>query len=61
MKRCLACEGRFKSDDWTCPHCGCRPAFRGEMFHFAEDPPNAGAGFKPEYFARLAGIEEGNF
>ena len=61
MKRCLACEGRFKSDDWTCPHCGYRPALCGEMFHFAEHPPNAGVGFKPEYFTRLAGIEKGNF
>lgn len=61
MKRCLACEARFESDDWRCPRCGFCPAQRGEIFQFAEDPPNALAGFKPEYFARLAGIEEGNF
>ncbi len=61
MKRCLACEDRFESDDWTCPRCGYRPALRNEMFQFAEDRPNTGGGFKPEYFARLAGIEEANF
>jgi len=28
---------------------------------FAQEPPDAQAGFKPEYFARLADIEESNF
>ena len=61
MKRCLACEGRFESDEWTCPSCGYRPAARNEIFQFAEDPASAQAGFKPEYFARLAAIEPGHF
>ena len=61
MKRCLACEGRFESDDWTCPSCGYRPAVRNEVFQFAEDSASAQAGFKPEYFARLAAIEPGHF
>jgi hypothetical protein len=56
MKRCLVCEGRFESDDWTCPRCGYRPALHNEIFQFAEVPPNARAGFKADYFARLAGI-----
>ncbi len=60
MKRCLACEGRFDSDDWTCPSCGHRPALRNEVFHFAEDPTSQ-AGFKPEYFARLAANAESFF
>src|SRR3954447_16929179 len=61
MKRCLACEGRFESDDWTCPSCGCSPAVRNEVFQFAEDPASAQAGFRAEYFARLAAIEPGHF
>lgn len=61
MKRCVACEGRFDSDDWTCSSCGYRPAVRNEIFQFAEDPASARAGFKPEYFARLAAIEPGHF
>jgi SAM-dependent methyltransferase len=61
MKRCLACENRFESDDWTCPQCGYRPALRNDVLQFAEDPPKTRAGFKPEYFARLAQIEEANF
>jgi SAM-dependent methyltransferase len=61
MKRCLTCKGRFESDDWKCPRCGYCPPLRNETFQFAEEPPSAGAGFKPQYFARLAGIEVGNF
>jgi SAM-dependent methyltransferase len=61
MKRCLACESRFESDDWTCPRCNYRPALHNGILQFAEEPPDAQAGFKPEYFARLARIEEGNF
>ena len=61
MKRCLACKGRFESDEWTCPSCGYRPATRNEVFQFAEDPAGPEAGFKPEYFARLAAIEPGHF
>jgi SAM-dependent methyltransferase len=62
MKRCLECDGRFESDDWTCPQCGHRPALQNAILQFAEDPPNASrAGFKPEYFARLAAVEEVNF
>jgi SAM-dependent methyltransferase len=61
MKRCLACKSCFGSNDWTCPRCGYRPALRNGIFQFAEDPPNTRAGFKPDYFARLAGIEGTNF
>ena len=59
MKWCLACEARFQSDDWTCPRCGFRPTLRDEIFEFAEDASDAG--FKPEYFPRLAAIEQRHF
>jgi SAM-dependent methyltransferase len=61
MKRCLACEALFENADWTCPKCGYQPALRDKIYQFAEESPDAHAGFKPEYFARLAGIEERNF
>jgi SAM-dependent methyltransferase len=61
MKRCLACEALFENADWRCPKCGYQPALRDEIYQFAEESPDAHAGFKPEYFARLAGIEERNF
>jgi SAM-dependent methyltransferase len=61
MKRCLACEALFEGADWTCPTCGYQPALRDEIYEFTDGPPDADAGFKPEYFARLAEIEESHF
>jgi SAM-dependent methyltransferase len=61
MKRCLVCQCCFESEKWDCPQCGCRPMSRNGVLCFIEDPPLAGNGFKPEYFAKLATFEEGNF
>ena len=61
MKRCLACEAIFEAADWRCPKCGYQPTLRDEIYQFTEGPPDAHAGFKPEYFARLSQIEESNF
>jgi len=59
MKRCIACEARFESDDWTCPMCRFCPTLRDEIFQFAGDAPDVG--FKPDYFPRLAAIEQKHF
>jgi len=61
MKRCLACEYCFESARWDCPQCGHRPTLRNGVLCFIEDPPVVGNGFKPEYFAKLATLEEHNF
>lgn len=61
MKRCLACEYCFESEDWDCPQCRQRPTARNGVLCFIEDSPVTGNGFKPEYFAKLARFEEGNF
>jgi SAM-dependent methyltransferase len=61
MKRCLACQCCFESETWDCPQCGHRPTARNGVLCFTEDPPVSGNGFKPEYFAKLARFEEGNF
>ena len=61
MKRCLACEVLFEGASWTCPKCGYQPALRDEIYKFTDGPHGADAGFKPEYFARLAEIEESHF
>jgi len=61
MKRCLACKALFEGADWTCPKCGYQPALRDGIHQFTKEPSDAHAGFKPEYFARLAEIEESNF
>ena len=59
MKRCLACEARFESGDWICPNCRFCPTLRDEIFYFAEGTSDGG--FKPEYFPRLAAIEQAHF
>ena len=59
MKRCIACEARFESNDWTCPICRFRPTLRDEVFQFAVNAPDIG--YKPEYFPRLAAIEQAHF
>jgi SAM-dependent methyltransferase len=61
MKRCLACDFGFEGESWACPECGHRPVSCNGLLRFAEDLLNERVGFKPEYFARLAGIEETNF
>jgi SAM-dependent methyltransferase len=61
MKACLACGATFKSDNWTCWKCGYQPGLRDGIYQFTEDPLDNHAGFKPEYFTRLAQIEERNF
>jgi len=59
MKRCIGCEARFESNDWTCPICGFRPTLRDQVFQFARDARDVG--YKPEYFPRLAAIEQDHF
>lgn len=61
MKRCVACGRSFAGETWSCPHCDNQPPVRNGIIRFVEDPPITGGGFKPEYFARLAGCEEGHF
>ena len=59
MKRCLACACCFENDTWECPQCRYRPISQNEVLCFTETAPDNG--FKPEYFAKLASIEESNF
>ena len=46
---------------WDRPRCWHSPTARNGVLCFIEDPPVASDGFKPEYFAKLAAFEEGNF
>ena len=59
MKRCLACACCFENDTWECPQCRYRPISQNEALCFTETP--ADNGFKPEYFAKLASIEQAHF
>ncbi len=61
MKRCLACEARFRKQ--SIGHVPCAafsPTLRDEIFQFAEGRAGRRL-FKPEYFARLAAIEQAHF
>ncbi len=61
MRICAACGSPGRDDTWTCPACGHTPptvdGFRSFAPDFATDHP----GFRPEYFAELAGLESGSF
>jgi SAM-dependent methyltransferase len=61
MKVCLQCQNLFSSADWTCPSCGYRPERLNGIEAHAPEFAHGGGGFKPEYFAELAGLEATNF
>ncbi len=61
MKRCLACEQAFESDEWQCPRCGGSPGSLGGYVAFAPALAAAKDGFAPEFFSQLATLEKGNF
>lgn len=61
MKRCLVCGACFEDENWKCSECGHFPKWRDGIYCFVDPATAAEAGFNPEYFVRLAGLEEGNF
>lgn len=61
MKCCVACGHTFVSESWECPECHERPAISNGFVRFANDPPGREGGFKPEFFAKLAGFEANHF
>lgn len=62
MKLCFACGRAFAGgESWECPQCNEQPVVRDGIVRFVEDPPGTEAGFKPEFFARLAGFEANHF
>ncbi len=61
MKCCVACGYTFVSESWECPECHERPAISDGIVRFADDPPGREGGFKPEFFAKLAGFEANHF
>jgi SAM-dependent methyltransferase len=61
MKLCISCENTFQSQNWRCPHCSYEPQLIDGRFAFAPDLARESEGFEPEYFARLADQEAGNF
>lgn len=61
MKRCLACDAVFEDEAWKCRGCGFEPAERDGIVRFSENPAAVRVGYRPEYFAKLAGLESEHF
>lgn len=61
MKICLRCNARFQAPDWKCPICQHVPYEIDGMPAIAPDLAEGGAGFRAEYFEKLATLESGNF
>jgi len=61
MKRCLSCDGTFVSQEWTCPYCGRVPEREAEFLCFAPELARSSTGFRPEYFRKLATLEDSHF
>ena len=61
MKLCLNCEKSFEAATWVCPHCSHQPQLINGHIAFAPALARESEGFEPEYFARLAQQEAGNF
>jgi ubiquinone/menaquinone biosynthesis C-methylase UbiE len=61
MKLCLVCGERFLQDDWKCPSCGYAPEKRTGYWIFSPQMIGSNDGFDPDYFSRLAAIEQRNW
>ena len=61
MKHCLKCETVFQSQEWQCPSCGWTPRVVEGYLAFSSQMAQAGDGFDPESFVRLAQAEQSNF
>lgn len=61
MKRCLSCDLRYPSGEDACPSCGFRPARLGGFDSYAPEFSQSGGGFKVNYFAELARLEDTSF
>ncbi len=61
MKECMACGLRFVINDWQCPSCGYAPEKRSGYWIFSPEMMESNDGFDPDYFMRLAGVEERNW
>ena len=61
MKCCVACGHAFAGELLQMSAVSRQPATRDDIVRFVEDPPGRDGGFKIEFFAKLAGFEEGHF
>src|SRR6266850_191752 len=61
MKRCLVCSSTYSSGDSICSVCGAKPEEKDGFLLFAPAFAYGGGGFKENYFADLAKLEEPHF
>lgn len=61
MKRCLRCDAGYASSRAECPACGHCPVQVDGFTSYAPDSAWAGGGFKADYYAELARLEDSNF
>lgn len=61
MIACPRCGTRYAASIAVCPGCSHRPDMLRGVLAWAPELAAAGGGFKAEYFAPLARLEEGNF
>jgi len=61
MKRCRVCSSTYSSDDSICNVCGVKPEEKDGFPLFAPAFAYGGGGFKENYFADLAKVEEQHF
>lgn len=61
MKRCLYCQANHDAETWECPQCNKAPVTLQGKPSFAPDLAKQCSGFRPEYFATLASLEQQNF
>jgi SAM-dependent methyltransferase len=61
VKACVACGSTGCDDAWACPDCGHRPVIVDGFPAFAPDLATENAGFRPEFFAKLAAVEAGSW
>ena len=61
MKLCPSCGSTQVDVDWRCRACGAVPPRVKGFIALSPDVAHLSIGFRPEYFERLAQVEEGNF
>jgi len=61
MKLCLTCGRCFNGGNWVCPYCGGIPHRQSGFWSFAPGPAEGSNAFDPQYFSRLAEVEEKNW
>lgn len=61
MKLCPSCGNAITNDGWYCHTCGATPPLVDGFLSLCPGTSTDNGGFRPEYFQRLAAVEEGNF